>query len=892
MKQSLYRLFCLLLCAVMVVGMIPATASAAGKDKYPTEYEETIVTTQIDGYEVSIGEDGIYTCTPTTIEKERSVIVPKSDDAKNSFSAKNAITEYEPDEIHFETFEDLKKLASRTYEEWTYVCYEGTEDLVISESLTLPNNMDLYIENGEDLIIPAGVTLNVIGDLQVYYGGLTVAGTLILNGYVSFSGNVTVTGAVQSQRSISLIYSNDLIGLENIQFTEEWSSFRYSCDAETLDEVKEVVAAATANPKNDYSIYLYLTEDLVFSSSLTFPPNTYIASTDPATKIIVNAGISLTINGDASIDSPMIIQGNLVNNGTFRYYGNENDTVMEFTSTGSYSGNGHLLIYVNDDDTNYTPYITGLDTTNLDIVEYQDEDIHYWQIRDPSNLIQLSAPTNLEWHKEETWIYDEETGENENKVVTSYGTLRFKAGPVLEESDSYTVFHVILYKGDQPVFSSVYSYSNDDLMAGSYIYAYPHDEIEYESGEYYFTVQAMATSIDYMDSPIVTSSTWTYTKPEEKCARPTNAKWKDGPNAVWEPASENLRARIRFYYAPTQNATPEFISSYENDEMISYEIPDYDLLYYGPGYYYFKVQTLSPDIVTKANSSWTSLSKAYHYTGEERPVKPGMEVFYDNFWECPRVEIKRSPGANRYEIYRATSRDGTYKKIDTVEIYNSHWYPYYDTATTVGKTYYYKVRAISYTGVKSYFCDVDYCRIKLSSPEATITNDASSGKPVVEWESVEGASKYYIYRATSKTGDFKKVKTAVTARSYKDTETKAGKVYYYYVVAVHEKSAYNSTPSEVVYTRCDLKRPVVSISNTSAGYPYLKWSAISGAKKYEIYRATSKSGTYKKIGTTTSTKYTDKKATEGKRYYYRVKAIHSSSGANSAYSATDSIKAK
>ena len=157
---------------------------------------------------------------------------------------------------------------------------------------------------------------------------------------------------------------------------------------------------------------------------------------------------------------------------------------------------------------------------------------------------------------------------------------------------------------------------------------------------------------------------------------------------------------------------------------------------------------------------------------------------------------------------------------------------------------------------------------------------------------MEGAAKYYVYRATSKTGEFKKVYTGITARSYKDTETKAGKVYYYYVVAVHEKSAYNSSPSVTVYTRCDLKRPVVTISNSTSGYPYLKWSAISGAEKYEIYRATSKSGTYKKIGTTTSTKYTDKKATEGKTYYYRVKAIHANSGANSAYSATDSIKAK
>ena len=46
MKQFLHRMFCLLLCAVMVVGMLPATGFAAQSDKQPTEYEETTVTTE------------------------------------------------------------------------------------------------------------------------------------------------------------------------------------------------------------------------------------------------------------------------------------------------------------------------------------------------------------------------------------------------------------------------------------------------------------------------------------------------------------------------------------------------------------------------------------------------------------------------------------------------------------------------------------------------------------------------------------------------------------------------------------------------------------------------------------------------------------------------------
>lgn len=52
----------------------------------------------------------------------------------------------------------------------------------------------------------------------------------------------------------------------------------------------------------------------------------------------------------------------------------------------------------------------------------------------------------------------------------------------------------------------------------------------------------------------------------------------------------------------------------------------------------------------------------------------------------------------------------------------------------------------------------------------------------------------------------------------------------------------------------------------------LKWSADKFAKKYEIYRATSQKGTYKKVKTVNAKtkKYTDKKLTSKKTYYYKM----------------------
>ena len=71
-----------------------------------------------------------------------------------------------------------------------------------------------------------------------------------------------------------------------------------------------------------------------------------------------------------------------------------------------------------------------------------------------------------------------------------------------------------------------------------------------------------------------------------------------------------------------------------------------------------------------------------------------------------------------------------------------------------------------------------------------------------------------------------------------------------------------------------LATPKVTGSNAaSSGKPVLKWGSVSNAASYRVYRATSKSGDYEYLGSTTKTTYTDKTAKAGRTYYYKVKAI-------------------
>ena len=64
----------------------------------------------------------------------------------------------------------------------------------------------------------------------------------------------------------------------------------------------------------------------------------------------------------------------------------------------------------------------------------------------------------------------------------------------------------------------------------------------------------------------------------------------------------------------------------------------------------------------------------------------------------------------------------------------------------------------------------------------------------------------------------------------------------------------------------------ISVSKVSSKSAKISWSKVSGVKGYELYRATSKSGKYSLISSTTGTSYTNKSLSKGKTYYYKVRA--------------------
>ena len=237
----------------------------------------------------------------------------------------------------------------------------------------------------------------------------------------------------------------------------------------------------------------------------------------------------------------------------------------------------------------------------------------------------------------------------------------------------------------------------------------------------------------------------------------------------------------------------------------------------------------------------------------------------------PMLTWNAVEGATSYRIYRSTSKGSGYSLLGTTTATS-----YTNTGAKAGTTYYYRVKAVNDAGLSPYSNIVSgqskAVTPKPSAPVVKIGNSAASGKPMLTWNAVSGATSYKVYRATSQNGTYSLLGT-VTATSYTNTGAKAGTTYWYKVKAVN--SAGESAYSNIVSGRATVTTLTMGHSATS-GKPQLTWKAVSGAASYKVYRATSKNGAYSVINTTKALTYTNTGAALGTTYYYKVEALNAS----------------
>ncbi|MGJ7920823.1 Ig-like domain-containing protein [Neobacillus sp. LXY-4] len=228
-------------------------------------------------------------------------------------------------------------------------------------------------------------------------------------------------------------------------------------------------------------------------------------------------------------------------------------------------------------------------------------------------------------------------------------------------------------------------------------------------------------------------------------------------------------------------------------------------------------------------------------------------------------------GASGYEIYRATSSTGTYTKIATTTSTS-----YLNTGLDTGKTYYYKVRAYSTGTSTNYtsFSSVVSVKPVLLTPISVKATSLSYNSIKTSWAAVSGANGYEVFRATSSTGTYSLIGTT-TSTSFNNGGLTTNKLYFYKV------RAYRTVGSTKVYSNYSSivsVKPIPSVptnfkaTRVSSTSLKLTWSSVTCASGYEIYRATSSTGTYSLLKSTTSLYYNNSSLTTGRTYYYKLRA--------------------
>ena len=271
-----------------------------------------------------------------------------------------------------------------------------------------------------------------------------------------------------------------------------------------------------------------------------------------------------------------------------------------------------------------------------------------------------------------------------------------------------------------------------------------------------------------------------------------------------------------------------------------------------------------------------------------KPKNAPASCTVDTTYNTVSLGWTKAADADGYTITRKVEGSDTEQTIAHVD--GTDTVSYKDTGAQTGLSYIYHVYAYTkYTnnGQPDYANTDDYASVKATPQlgKAVLTSVTAKGYSSLSlaWEKVDGASGYIVYRSTDKA----KVDTQIGdvgdgAASYTDTGVEAGNTYYYKVqpyCVVNGKKVYGDA-SDILSGKP--LPSATSLTAEAAGYKAVKltWSAVDGVTGYEIYRTTTGSASYKKIGTVTNgkTSYSDTKVTAGTSYTYKVRAYKTVNG--------------
>jgi titin len=233
---------------------------------------------------------------------------------------------------------------------------------------------------------------------------------------------------------------------------------------------------------------------------------------------------------------------------------------------------------------------------------------------------------------------------------------------------------------------------------------------------------------------------------------------------------------------------------------------------------------------------------------------------------------------SQYRIYRSLNTGGPYSHIDnTTNLF------YLDTPLTNGQTYFYVITAENGQGESPYSQEVNATPATIPTAPQTLQASYADSQVTITWQlpNDDGGSaiiEYMIYRATSASGPYVNIGNSSTL-SYTDFTVTNGETYWYNVTAVNAEGKSPSSNQVSVTPRTAPTAPQNLQTTYSDSEVTLTWEipgydGNSTILEYNIYRATSLSGSYVLIGTSTSLIYVDSTVLNGATYWYNVTAVN------------------
>lgn len=241
-------------------------------------------------------------------------------------------------------------------------------------------------------------------------------------------------------------------------------------------------------------------------------------------------------------------------------------------------------------------------------------------------------------------------------------------------------------------------------------------------------------------------------------------------------------------------------------------------------------------------------------------------------------------GAISYTIGRSTSTSSSYTDIETVTSGTT----YTDIGLLASKTYSYKVKVTTSSGTSAYSI-MDSATTKAPSgvpetPQNLAAESMSTSAIKLTWSASNDAASYLVWRSTSETGIYSKIAT-VYDTSFTNSNLQANTNYFYKVQASNPSYGESNDSNVVSSTTLAIPLPPTNLtaSGSASNTISLSWTEAVGADSYNIYRASSATGTYSQVGTASTSSFSDTGLLVSTTYYYKVKSNNNKAGL-SAYS--------